>query len=206
MKTKLFASLLMLGFSLTVANCVSIDDNKVTTPAPQKVNPKMAKLKQKAREARAYVSKNGMNQDWCILIDYSYDLNTKRFFIYDLKNDRLEESALVSHGYGGNSTDSYVEFSNVPGSNCSSEGKFRLGIRSYSNWGVHFHYKMHGLENTNSNAYKRYIVLHSYEYAYCDSPTTASQGCPIVCDDMMNYIDTKVKRSSNKDILLWIYK
>lgn len=162
-------------------------------------------IHKKAAEAKKFVKQKGMNTDWCILIDFSYNLYTKRMFIYDLKNNKILETALVSHGAGGGSDIDNVFFSNVEGSGCSSLGKYRIGIRSYSNWGVHFHYKMHGLESTNSNAYKRLIVLHSYEYAYCDNPTTASLGCPVVCDDMMNYIDKKIKASDNKKILLWIF-
>ena len=166
----------------------------------------LSKIHKKAAEAKQFVAQKGMNQDWCILIDFSYNLFTKRMFIYDLKNGKIIETALVSHGVGGGSDADNVVFSNVEGSGCSSEGKYRLGIRSYSKFGVHYHYKMHGLESTNSNAYKRYIVLHSYEYAYCDNPTTASLGCPVICDDMMIYLDKKIKASSNKSLLLWIFK
>lgn len=166
----------------------------------------VSKIHQKAEEAKSFIKKNGMNSDWCVLIDFSYDLYTKRMFIYDLKNNKILTTALVSHGFGENNTVDYVEFSNVPGSLCSSEGKYRIGIRSYSNWGLHFHYKLHGLEKTNNNAFKRLVVLHSYEYAYCDWPTTASAGCPVVCDEVLSYIDSKIKASTNKNILLWIFK
>ncbi|MBR5973319.1 MAG: murein L,D-transpeptidase catalytic domain family protein [Paludibacteraceae bacterium] len=166
----------------------------------------VSKIHQKAEEAKTFVKKNNMNSDWCILIDFSYDLFTKRMFIYDLKENKIIQTALVSHGFGANNTYDHVEFSNVSGSLCSSEGKYRIGIRSYSNWGLHFHYKLHGLEKTNNNAYKRLVVLHSYELAYCDWPTTASSGCPVVCDEILEYIDSKIKASTNKNVLLWIFK
>ena len=33
---------------------------------------------------------------------------------------------------------------------CSSLGKYKVGIRSYSKWGINVHYKLHGLEATNN--------------------------------------------------------
>lgn len=53
--------------------------------------------------------------------------------------------------------------SNVDGSHCSSNGKYIIGERGYSNWGINVNYKMHGLEKTNSNTFRRQIVLHSWE-------------------------------------------
>jgi hypothetical protein len=50
-------------------------------------------------------------------------------------------------------------YSNVVGSNCTSLGKYKIGKRSYSNWGINIHYKMHGLESSNSNAFKRHVVF-----------------------------------------------
>lgn len=198
-------------FILLVSSFVSVSaEGAFETPAEEPRHVKdiadVSKIHLKAKEAKTFVKQKGMNADWCILIDFSYDLFTKRMFIYDLKTDKIIKTALVSHGFGEGNTVDHVEFSNEPGSLCSSEGKYRIGIRSYSNFGVHFHYKMHGLEKTNNNAFKRLVVLHSYEYAYCDWPTTASAGCPVVCDEIMKYIDSKIKASTNKSILLWIFK
>lgn len=163
------------------------------------------RIRDKAREAKEFVKKNNMNAEWCMLLDFSYDLYTRRLIVYDLKNDKILRRELVSHGNGAGSTPFNPVFSNVPGSNCSSLGKYRVGKRSYSNWGIHIHYKLHGLESTNSNAFKRIVVLHSYEYAYCDYPTFASNGCPIVCDDVMRYLDTELQKAT-KPTLLWIFQ
>ncbi|MCQ2231138.1 MAG: murein L,D-transpeptidase catalytic domain family protein [Paludibacteraceae bacterium] len=163
------------------------------------------KIREKVREAKKFVAQNGMNQDWCLLLDFSYDLYTRRLIVYDLKSNEIIRRELVSHGNGGGSTPSKPVFSNVEGSFCSSLGKYKIGKRAYSNWGIHVHYKLHGLEPTNSNAFRRIIVLHSYASAYCDYPTTASNGCPIVCDDVMRYLDEKLKQTT-KPTLLWIFE
>ena len=54
----------------------------------------LSKIHKKAAEAKKFVAQKGMNQDWCILIDFSYNLFTKRMFIYDLKNGKIIETAL----------------------------------------------------------------------------------------------------------------
>lgn len=204
--TKIISLLILFtSFSMSL-NAEGTDEALAEEPRHVKEVADVSKIHRKGKEAQAFVKANGMNSDWCILIDFSHDLYTKRMFIYDLKAGKIIKTALVSHGFGPGNTIDHVVFSNVPNSYCSSEGKYRIGIRSYSNWGVHFHYKLHGLEKTNNNAFKRLVVLHSYEYAECDWPTTASAGCPVVCDEIMNYIDSKIKASTNKKILLWIFK
>ena len=165
----------------------------------------LTKIHQKGKEARRYALEHGMNLRFCFLLDFSYDLYTRRFFVYDLLDSRVMETALVSHGHGEGNTESRVLFSNVIGSNCSSLGKYRVGERAYSQRGVHFHYKLYGLESTNSNAFQRSVVLHSFEYFGCDSPCLVSEGCAIVCDDMMLYLDELLK-SEKKPTLLWIFQ
>lgn len=205
MAKNIFLFILFVTFSISVS-AEETNDSQEQQQLRVKDIADVSKIHRKAEEAKTFVKQNGMNSNWCILIDFSYDLYTKRMFIYDLKSNKILKTALVSHGFGEGNTVDHVRFSNVPNSYCSSEGKYRIGIRSYSNWGVHFHYKLHGLEKTNNNAFKRLVVLHSYEYAYCDWPTTASAGCPVVCDEIMNYIDSKIKASTNKAVLLWIFK
>lgn len=99
----------------------------------------------------------------------------------------------------------------IIGSYCSSLGKYKVGIRSYSKWGINVHYKLHGLEPTNSNAFKRYIVLHSYtpvpasEISPMYLPLGISQGCPVICDEVMRKVDALLK-VEKKSVLLWIYE
>ena len=92
----------------------------------------------------------------------------KRFFIYDFKENEISRKYLVSYGCGDNSwsSDDSKEnptFSNEDISHLSSLGKYKLGERGYSNWGINVKYLMHGLEETNNNALKRIIVFHSWE-------------------------------------------
>jgi hypothetical protein len=118
---------------------------------------------------------------------------------------------LPRYGMGQGSTGPIPVFSNENGSYCTSLGKYRIGIRSYSHYGIHVHHKMHGLEATNSNAFNRIVVLHSY-YAVSETEIYPfhlsmgySLGCPVVSDGMMTHLDGLLKKKT-KPTLLWIYK
>ena len=92
----------------------------------------------------------------------------------------------------------------------ASLGKYKVGIRAYSKWGINVHYKLHGLEPTNDNAFKRIVVLHSYtplpatEVYPSHLPLGMSQGCPVICNETMRQIDVLLK-AETKPVLLWIY-
>lgn len=173
-----------------------------------------ASSEDRIKEAQQYCQTQGMNTDFCILIDMNIHSGKKRFFVYDFKQKKVINRALVSHGccdgiWGiGGSVDEPT-FSNVPDSHCSSLGKYKIGQRGYSNWGIHVNYKLHGLEASNDKAYQRYIVLHSWE-AIGDEATyprgsAESWGCPAVSNKQMRYLDGLLKKV-DKPVLLWIYK
>jgi len=165
---------------------------------------------EKLTAAIAYCKSNGLNTSFCIFVDMSIHSGKNRLFVYDMKQRKVIASGLCAHGIGGGSTAMKPVYSNAIGSNCSSLGKYKLGKRAYSNWGIHVHYKMHGLERSNSNAFRRIIVLHSYspvsaQEIYPSTLFNVSAGCPVVADDTMRKIDTLI-RSGEKNILLWIYE
>lgn len=168
------------------------------------------RLREKAQAGKAYCDKNGYNTSYCFLVDFSIHSGKRRFFVWDFKGDSVKYASLCAHGYGKNSTLSKPVFSNVEGSYCSSLGKYKVGIRSYSKWGINVHYKLHGLEATNNNAFKRYIVLHSYtpmpetEVYPLHLPLGISQGCPVISDEVMRKVDRLLK-AEKKPVLLWIY-
>jgi len=179
------------------------------TTVPSTVN----RAEVKAKQAAAYCKAKGFNTDFCILIDMSIHSGKNRLFVFDLKLDSIVSEALCAHGScsnlpGKDEYDPKPTFSNTHETLCSSLGKYKIGKRGYSNWGVHFNYKLHGLEATNKNAYARTIVLHSWEEMpdkeiYPEySPN--SWGCPMVSDNEMRALDKRLK-PSKKPVLLWIY-
>ena len=172
----------------------------------------LQRLKAKASEAKAYCISKGFNTNYCFLVDFSIHSGKKRFFVWDFKGDSIKYASLCAHGYGKDSTPSKPVFSNVPGSLCSSLGKYKVGIRAYSKWGINVHYKLHGLEATNNKAFERIVVLHSYtplpttEVYPSHLPLGMSQGCPVICDETMRQIDALLKAEvKSKPVLLWIY-
>lgn len=171
------------------------------------------RLQQKADEALDFCNKNNYNTDFCILIDMKIHSGKNRMFVWNFKTKDIDRQALCAHGCGKGdklSTGAKPIFSNIEGSLCSSLGKYKLGVRSYSQWGINVQYKMHGLEKTNSNAYKRIIVFHSHtplpdkEIYPQHLPMGWSFGCPVTSNEMMKYMDKKLQ-NSNKPTLMWIY-
>ncbi len=161
-------------------------------------------LETRAQEAYDYAKANKMNTSKCILIDMSIHSGKSRLFVWDFNKQQVIAKGICSHGSCDNfKAGDYKQpvFTNTSGSHCSSLGKYRIGARAYSNWGINVHYKLHGLEATNSNAYKRIIVLHSFglvpnkEVYPTYAPT--SWGCPMVSDEMMTYLDGVLKKEKN---------
>lgn len=167
-----------------------------------------------AKEALDFCKKNHYNQDFCLLIDMSIHSGLNRFFVYDFKKNAVTMRMLVGHGCGNypwsqDWSKDNPSFSNTDGSHLSSLGKYKLGKRAWSDWGIHVKYIMHGLEATNNNAEKRYIVFHSWEKVadkevYPDG-TAEGWGCPTISNNNMKIIDPMLK-ASKKPVLMWIYK
>jgi hypothetical protein len=195
-KTLSFMAILIFGaiFNTFCANQQEIDD--------------------KADEAYKYCEQAGLSTDFCILIDMSIHSGKYRMFVYDFERDSVIIEGLCSHGcgdsnWGSDATKTKPKFSNVSESHCSSLGKYRIGNRGYSNWGINVNYKLHGLEKTNSNAYKRLIVFHSWNMVpdkeLYPKGTPEGWGCPAISDDNMKAIDKLLKRIKTP-VLMWIYE
>lgn len=163
----------------------------------------------KINEALTFCKKNKMDTSIAIMVDMSIHSGKNRIFVYDFTRKEITIEGLCAHGVGGGSTPTKPIFSNKEGSYCTSLGKYKVKGRAYSNWGINVHYKMYGLEKTNSNAFKRIVVLHSYtpipaQEIYPQTLFGQSAGCPVLSDATMRKIDTLLK-TRKKPVLLWIY-
>lgn len=173
----------------------------------------LIKTKKKAEEALAFCKSKKMNTDICILIDMSLHSGVSRFIIWDFKEQKVVHKYLVGHGCGSNSWSSdgskdNPQFSNQDGSHLSSLGKYQLGERGRSDWGINVKYLMHGLEKTNNNALKRFIVFHSWnlmsdEEVY-PKGSPEGWGCPTISNNTMKELDPIIQ-NSEKPLLMWIY-
>lgn len=182
-------------------NCSKMSDNKLTEKnAPHSFHFKQSEL------SIFFEQNDEYNTEITMFIDLNRASNKKRFFVYSHKEKRTILSALVTHGScDGETAPSNEKYSNIPDSHCSSLGKYKIGKSYYGKFGLA--YKLHGLEESNSNAYNRSIVLHSHtcvpnrERAF---PICVSQGCPTVSPDFLKRISPIID-ASKKPILLWIY-
>ena len=140
--------------------------------------------------ALAYCKAHKMNEDFYFLIDLRLHSGKNRFFVYDFKQKKnLYVEIKLLHGscdVFSSNPDKFqkAQYSNQVNSHCSAKGKYKIGKRDYSSWGIKVKYWLEGLEESNSNAQKRLIVLHSWE-AVSDSEiyphySPLSWGCPAV--------------------------
>ena len=166
----------------------------------------MGRMKEKALFAKDYVDQNGFDVSYCFLVDMRLPSGKNRFFVYNLLKDSLEAAGLVTHGKGSESQSGDLIFSNIPNSNCTSLGKYKIGSSYNGNFGLS--YKLMGLDKTNSRALDRAVVLHSYlgvpATEVYPASICVSEGCPAVSapffTQLKGYMD-----ESQEPILLWIY-
>jgi len=193
---------------IAIAQTYAVAQGK--TDVPTRSGGTFSSLRAKAAEALAYCKAHGLDTGHCILVDFSIPSGRKRLFVWNFTRDTVEIASLCAHGCGRSSTVYKPEFSNEPGSYCSSLGHYRTGERAYSQYGIHVHYKLYGLDRTNSNAFKRSVVLHSFgpvpetEIFPDYLPMGYSLGCTVVSNGAMRGIDALLKKKT-RPVLLWIY-
>lgn len=169
-------------------------------------NSEVEKLKKKSTEAISFIKKNGYNESVCFFIDMTFPSGQNRFFVYDVVKDSIQKSGLVTHGRCNKMWLEGRKYSNEPGCGCASLGKYKIGNSYNGRFGLA--YKLYGLDKTNNNAFKRFVVLHSHE---CVRETEVqdeicqSDGCPTVSPQFLQHLKPVIKQSSTP-ILLWIFE
>ncbi|MCX6293210.1 MAG: murein L,D-transpeptidase catalytic domain family protein [Sphingobacteriales bacterium] len=158
-------------------------------------------------EINAYLeNKNGYNKEIAFLIDMKISSGKNRFFVVDLRNKKILNKGLVAHGYGSSILNSdSLQFSNVPNTMATSIGKYRIGNSYYGKFGKS--YKLTGLDHSNSKAFERNIVLHSYKDVpeqEVDGGICYSKGCPMVSFGFFKEIENLIDQSK-RSILLYLY-
>lgn len=211
----LFISLFtfLAGCDVPAEKVAAVENRQPAVTGANRPTLNEAKTSAKAREAMEFCKSNKFNTDFCILIDMSLHSGVNRFCIYDFKQDSITHRCLVGHGccnhpWSEDKSKSSPRFSNTDGSHCSSLGKYKIGARGYSNWGVNIKYMLHGLDSTNANALKRQVVFHSWEVVsdeeiYPDG-TPEGWGCPTLSNNCFLQVDEKLKKSQ-LPVLMWIY-
>ena len=194
MKTVRLVLLTGLAFSLTMCSPV------------REQHRSLSQLDKRAQEMKLYAQKNGYSTRYCFLLDMRLQSGLNRFFVYDMTSNMVVYSGLVSHGDCDQNFLKTARFSNTPGGGCTSIGIYKVGRAYYGQYGKT--YKLYGLQETNSNASKRAIVLHGnifipdqekYPKFICNS-----SGCPMVSFSFLEKLSSVIDKSP-KPVLLWVY-
>jgi hypothetical protein len=191
----LYSLLLLIGsFSISADSLVA----PVTAPDQRSsVN--------KIKEAKIFCRKNGYDTTVCFLLDLSLHNGRKRFFVYDMQKQTVVSSGLVTHGDCNTRYLSQVQYSNKPGCGCSSYGRYRVGGLYKGIFGDS--YKLYGLDSSNSNAYGRYIVMHSHKCVpdaeIFPNQICNSQGCTTVSPAFLKELKVMIAKKK-RPVLLWV--
>ena len=164
------------------------------------------RLKKMGILATDFTRTNGFNTARCFLLDMKLASGRERFFVYNLQKDSVELAGLVAHGSGSDKGSEELFFSNMPGSNATSLGRYRIGKPYNGKFGLA--YKLYGLDDTNSKTFERFVVLHAHPCVPNGEvdplPICESWGCPTVAPSFLRALTTYVN-NSQKPVLLWIY-
>lgn len=165
------------------------------------------KLRLKTNSLREYARSHQFNTQFCFLIDMSLPSGSNRFFVYNLDKDSLADAGLVTHGRCNEDWLQGRKFSNRVGGGCTSLGKYKVGTPYHGKFGLA--YKLHGLDSTNSNAFKRFVVLHSHSCVPNGEvdpyPICQSDGCPTVSVAYLKKLAALID-GSKRPVLLYIFE
>lgn len=135
-----------------------------------------------------------------VIMDYTKHSNFPRFYLFDLRNNKLH-ALFTSHGRFGdtshfnkivsfepkrNSILRAAHFSNVVGSNATSGGFYLTGIEYQGSYGRSL--VLHGLEfGHNHNSCERMTVIHKSQNITETSTLSMSSGCPMLAPSKIDF-------------------
>lgn len=140
------------------------------------------------------------NKRYLTLIDFTILSNTKRLYLIDMESHKTIVNCLVAHGKGSDldHNGKADSFSNETGSHQSSIG-FYITSSTYD--GKHkYSLKLIGIdEGYNTNAYARYIVMHSADYVFQQNESDIigrSLGCPAIPEECLHEVVDRIRDGS----------
>ena len=164
-------------------------------------------IEERAEKALAFAKRHNMNEYYALFVDYGIPSGKPRLFVWNFQHKKIVTSTYVMHGSGGGSTDKRPRFSNRPGSECSSLGRFLVtkdrGTR------LRRSFRIKGMDLDNQSAYARGLMIHSAKWVdtwcwkeYIPLNRTCCQGCVTVSSKGMNYLWPLINKEK-KPLLLW---
>ncbi|SEO29636.1 L,D-transpeptidase catalytic domain [Flavobacterium sp. CF108] len=176
------------------------EEASITSVEIERINSRVGEIRNMMKIDHKY------NNKIAFLVDMKVPSGKNRFFVYDLEKNEIIDQGLVAHGSGSETgINGMLKFSNEPNSNCTALGRYAIGKNYKGIFGKA--YRLMGLDETNDNALKRAIVLHSYSAVPAEEQNyyiSRSKGCPMVSEQFFKRIE-KIIDSSKSNILLDIY-
>ena len=108
-------------------------------------------------EALAFCKKNNLSTEYAVFVDFGKHSGRERYMIYSFSKHEVVYRCLCASGLNKN------KFSNRPGSNLSSHGKYRITNEIHNMSIGREGFVIDGLESSNSNARIRKILIHYSE-------------------------------------------
>jgi len=197
---RIFNLLLFLSMSFYGTLKPISKEESLTTEELERFNNEIIRSQQIIHSNQSY------NAKIIFLVDMKIKSGKNRFFVYDLVNDKILDEGLVAHGSGSETAiKGNLKFSNEPNSNATSLGRYVIGKAYKGIFGKA--YKLSGLDESNNNALKRSVVLHSYSAVPDEEQQyyiSHSHGCPMVSEAFFKRLE-KIIDSSKSNIILDIY-
>lgn len=148
-------------------------------------------------------SGSSYNKEIAFFIDMRISSGKNRFFVYDLIDKKIVDQGLVAHGSGSETgIRGELKFCNILNSKSTSLGRYYIGKKYKGTFGIA--YKLHGLDESNSNAFIRNIVLHYYSAVPTEEQNyniVNSHGCPMVSELFFKRIEQLINKSNGKVVL-----
>jgi hypothetical protein len=173
-------------------------------------NREYSTLAERAENALTFARRHNMNEHYALFVDYGIPSGTPRLFVWDFRKKKIVARTYVMHGPGGGSTAKRPRFSNRPGSECSSLGRFKV-TREHGQR-LKYSFRIKGMDSDNQSAYARGLMIHGSKWidSWCWSKyiplhRISCQGCITVSSRGMHYLWKLVHREKDP-LLLWNFE
>ena len=167
-------------------------------------------IEERADRALAFARRHNMNEHYVLFVNYTIPSGKPRLFVWDFENKRIVATSYVMHGPGGGSTDKKPRFSNRPGSNCSSLGRFL--VTKDRGTKLKRSFRLKGMDFDNQTAYTRGLMIHSSKWVdshcwmdYIPLHSPSCKGCVTVSSRGMSYL-WELINNEKKPLLLWNFE
>lgn len=177
-----------------------------TSPVAKTPIAVLEKIERTATALTLFAKERGFDTNHFFIIDMRQASGKERFYVYNGRQKKIVGKALVTHGRCNESALKGRRYSNVVGGGCTSLGRYKIGRAYQGKFGLA--YKLHGLDDSNNNAFERFIVLHAHScvpngevHPY---PICQSDGCPTVSPAFLQTL-ARIIDASKKPVLMEIF-